>query len=103
MINFLACTRVGSGLPGGYCCVLYPLLVIHHLGTVSATASHSHMQRERGVGGGRANSANKVYFYDVEKSSANNSQMTETVNLFSIQKNCDRFDALICYMKERLK
>lgn len=47
MINLLARTRVCFRLPGGYCCVLYPLLVIHHLGTVSATVSHSHMQRER--------------------------------------------------------
>lgn len=45
MINLLACTRVHCGLPAGYCCVLYPLLVIHHLGTVSAMVSHSHMQR----------------------------------------------------------
>lgn len=47
MINFLARTGVCSGLPGGYCCVLYPLLVIHHMGTVSATVPQSHMQREK--------------------------------------------------------
>lgn len=47
MINPLAPSRACSGLPGGYCCVLYPPVVIHHLGTVPATVSHSHMQRER--------------------------------------------------------
>lgn len=46
MINFLAHSRVCSGLPGGYCCVLYPMLVIHHLDTVTATVSQSHMHRE---------------------------------------------------------
>lgn len=84
MMNLLARTRVCSGLPGGYCCVLYPLLVIHHLGTVSATVSHSHMQRERQQMQAASHAA--IYIYKVRITSHDLQLISSCLNKILSQK-----------------
>lgn len=48
MINFVACTRVCFGLPGGYCCVLYPTVGHSSLGhNISHSVSLTYVKRAR--------------------------------------------------------